>query len=40
VHAPSTAGVVRVERVDSKYWASRFIGGRRVLSDAPRRPRS
>jgi cell wall-associated NlpC family hydrolase len=33
VHAPSTSGVVRVERFDSKYWATRFIGGRRVLSD-------
>jgi cell wall-associated NlpC family hydrolase len=32
VHAPSTSGVVRVERFSSRYWAPRFIGGRRVLS--------
>jgi cell wall-associated NlpC family hydrolase len=33
VHAPSTSGVVRVERVNSSYWASRFVGGRRILPD-------
>jgi cell wall-associated NlpC family hydrolase len=33
VHAPSTSGVVRVERVSSSYWAPRFVGGRRVLSE-------
>jgi len=33
VHAPSTSGVVRVERLSSSYWAPRFIGGRRVLSE-------
>jgi cell wall-associated NlpC family hydrolase len=33
VHAPSTSGVVRVERFSSSYWATRFIGGRRVLSE-------
>lgn len=33
VHAPSTSGVVRVERFSSSYWAARFIGGRRVLSE-------
>jgi len=33
VHAPSTSGVVRVERFTSSYWAPRFIGGRRVLSE-------
>ena len=31
VHAPSSAGVVRVERMSSGYWAARFIGARRVL---------
>jgi cell wall-associated NlpC family hydrolase len=31
VHAPSTSGVVRVERITSSYWAPRFIGGRRVV---------
>jgi cell wall-associated NlpC family hydrolase len=35
VHAPSTSGVVRVERFSSSYWAPRFVGGRRVLSENP-----
>ena len=30
VHAPSSNGVVRVERISSSYWASRYIGARRV----------
>jgi cell wall-associated NlpC family hydrolase len=30
VHAPSTSGVVRVERVGTRYWSDRFIGARRV----------
>lgn len=30
VHAPSSAGVVRVERLSSSYWSRRFIGVRRV----------
>ena len=30
VHAPSSNGVVRVELRHSAYWASRFIGARRV----------
>lgn len=30
VHAPSTSGVVRVEHLSSQYWASRFVGARRV----------
>lgn len=30
VHAPSSRGVVRVERLSSRYWAARFIGVRRV----------
>ena len=34
VHAPSTSGVVRVERFSSSYWAPRFVGGRRVLADS------
>jgi len=33
IHAPSTSGVVRVERFNSSYWAPRFVGGRRVLPD-------
>jgi len=31
VHAPSSSGVVRVERIGAPYWASRFIGARRIL---------
>jgi len=30
VHAPSSAGVVRVEHLSSKYWAPRFLGAKRV----------
>jgi cell wall-associated NlpC family hydrolase len=30
VHAPSTAGQVRVERLVSSYWAPRFLEARRV----------
>ncbi|SRR6266542_5404654 len=30
VHAPSTAGQVRVERLGSNYWAPRFVEARRV----------
>jgi cell wall-associated NlpC family hydrolase len=29
VHAPSSAGVVRVESLAAPYWASRFVGARR-----------
>ena len=31
VHAPSSNGEVRVERLSAGYWATRFIGARRVL---------
>ena len=31
VHAPASSGVVRVERLSATYWASRFIGARRVF---------
>jgi len=31
VHAPSGAGEVRVERMSAPYWATRFVGARRVL---------
>lgn len=30
VHAPSEKGVVRVESLSQQYWASRFIGAKRV----------
>jgi cell wall-associated NlpC family hydrolase len=29
VHAPSSTGVVRVERLSTRYWAQRFVGARR-----------
>ena len=29
VHAPSSAGVVRVESLSSQYWANRFVGAKR-----------
>jgi cell wall-associated NlpC family hydrolase len=35
VHAPSTSGVVRVERVTAGYWAQRFVGARRVWPSSP-----
>jgi NlpC/P60 family len=30
VHAPSSTGVVRVERLGASYWAPRFMGARRM----------
>ena len=30
IHAPSSAGVVRVERLGAPYWAQRFIAARRI----------
>ena len=30
VHAPSSSGTVRVERLAATYWGSRFVGARRV----------
>jgi cell wall-associated NlpC family hydrolase len=30
VHAPSSTGVVRVERLSQSYWARRFVGARRI----------
>ena len=35
VHAPSERGQVRVERLGSSYWSRRFLGARRIVSDAP-----
>ena len=31
IHAPSSTGVVRVERLSASYWSSRYIGARRIL---------
>lgn len=36
VHAPSSRGVVRVERLDASYWSRRFIGARRVTRSGQR----
>jgi cell wall-associated NlpC family hydrolase len=30
VHAPSSSGVVRVERLSAQYWSTRFVGAKRV----------
>jgi cell wall-associated NlpC family hydrolase len=30
VHAPSSRGVVRIERYTSSYWAKRYVGARRI----------
>jgi cell wall-associated NlpC family hydrolase len=30
VHAPSSSGVVRVERLTAAYWSQRFVGARRL----------
>jgi cell wall-associated NlpC family hydrolase len=42
VHAPSSTGVVRVERLDSRYWALRYLGARRLsgrfVDSGPRCP--
>jgi cell wall-associated NlpC family hydrolase len=31
VHAPSTGGTVRLDRLDSEYWRRAWVGARRVL---------
>jgi cell wall-associated NlpC family hydrolase len=36
VHAPSSRGVVRVERYTCGYWADRWVGARRVTSAGER----
>lgn len=33
VHAPSSKGVVRVERLSASYWSKRFLGVRRVAGN-------
>ena len=30
VHAPSSTGVVRVERLSASYWSARYLGARRI----------
>lgn len=34
LHAPSSGGAVRVDNLSAAYWAHRFNGARRVLTDA------
>jgi cell wall-associated NlpC family hydrolase len=34
VHAPSSRGVVRIERYTSSYWTRRWVGARRISSQA------
>ena len=31
VHAPSSTGVVRVERLSASYWSARYLGARRFM---------
>jgi len=38
VHAPARNGRVRVEGLDSRYWAARFNGARRVMEPLPAEP--
>ena len=33
VHAPNERSRVRLDRLDSRYWAQRFAGGRRIVRD-------
>jgi cell wall-associated NlpC family hydrolase len=33
IHAPSSRGVVRIERFSTSYWADRFVGARRIMPD-------
>lgn len=33
IHAPTTSGVVRVEKLTGSYWRPRFVGARRVVSE-------
>jgi cell wall-associated NlpC family hydrolase len=40
VHAPSSRGVVRVERYTSGYWADRWVGARRITTTLPGEPAS
>lgn len=37
VHAPSSTGVVRVERISASYWSARYIGARR-MQEFPKLP--
>jgi cell wall-associated NlpC family hydrolase len=39
VHAPSERGVVRVEHLSTRYWATRYLGARRVAASDTRTTR-
>jgi cell wall-associated NlpC family hydrolase len=39
VHAPSSTGRIRVERLSAPYWAQRFVAARRVLAGTVLTPR-
>ena len=32
IHAPRTGGMVRMERLDGRYWQARYAGARRVIA--------
>ncbi len=32
IHAPATGGKVNIQNINIRYWKSRYMGGRRVLS--------
>lgn len=34
VHAPSSGGTVRLDRLDDRYWQKTYLGAKRVLSDS------
>jgi peptidoglycan DL-endopeptidase CwlO len=34
VHAPNSAGVVRIETLNSRYWGTRYLGARRIRTSA------
>ncbi|SUV68782.1 lipoprotein [Bordetella avium] len=35
VHAPSRGSHVRIDKLDNRYWAKRYVGARSYLKDAP-----
>ncbi|PJK10597.1 hypothetical protein CO610_01765 [Lysobacteraceae bacterium NML95-0200] len=38
IHAPRSGGTVRMERLDGRYWQTRYAGARRVLDSLSRAP--